>query len=163
MTPDIERAKEILVNEYHPDKIILFGSYARGDAGPDSDIDLLVISDREKDLPGPQRGLQVRLKLAVIWTPMDLLFFTSEEFGKYQGLRQSFSATVAREGVVLYGCPPSKKPVKPTTWRARLTAYEMLPTLEPVFSGREPVSNNSGKRSIMHPHRIAVNICWHRR
>jgi hypothetical protein len=43
------------------------------------------------------------MKLAKIWTPMDLLFYTAEEFGKYQAVRQSLTATVTREGVVLYG------------------------------------------------------------
>jgi uncharacterized protein len=32
-----------IVEGFHPDKIILFGSYARGAAGPDSDADLLVV------------------------------------------------------------------------------------------------------------------------
>ena len=32
-------------DEVHPDRVILFGSRARGDFGPDSDVDLLVITD----------------------------------------------------------------------------------------------------------------------
>ena len=52
----INRIKEIIVENYHPDKIILFGSCARGDADEQSDIDILVISDREKDLPRYRRG-----------------------------------------------------------------------------------------------------------
>ena len=32
-----------IVERFHPEKIILFGSYARGTAGPDSDVDLLVV------------------------------------------------------------------------------------------------------------------------
>ena len=103
MITDIERAREILISEYKPDKIILFGSHARGDPRPDSDIDLLVICDREKDVPRPKRGLDVMQKLGVIHTPMDLLFYSSDEFAKYQSVRQSFNATVVREGILLYG------------------------------------------------------------
>jgi len=103
MIPDIETATEILISEYHPDKIILFGSYARGDNRPDSDIDILVVSDREMDVPKPKRGLAVKLKLGKIRTPMDLLFFTHLEFEKFQNMAQSFNATVAREGILLYG------------------------------------------------------------
>jgi len=44
----INRIKEIIVENYHPDKIILFGSCARGDADEQSDIDILVISDGKK-------------------------------------------------------------------------------------------------------------------
>lgn len=46
--PEIREITEIIVREYSPDKIILFGSRARGDSRPDSDIDILVVSDREK-------------------------------------------------------------------------------------------------------------------
>ncbi|MFA7230535.1 MAG: nucleotidyltransferase domain-containing protein [Victivallaceae bacterium] len=96
---EVEQIKDIIVKDYHPDKIILFGSYARGDNTPDSDIDLLVLSDREENLPRPKRGLAVRLKLAGIHTPMDLLFLSHSEYSKYQGVRQSFNATIA----VIYG------------------------------------------------------------
>lgn len=46
MTDAIERAVEVLAKELKPRKIILFGSTARGEAGPDSDIDLLVVMER---------------------------------------------------------------------------------------------------------------------
>lgn len=66
LSPEIKTIRDIIVRDYKPDKIILFGSHAREDALPDSGIDILVLSDREKDLPRPKRGLQVRLKLAKI-------------------------------------------------------------------------------------------------
>lgn len=47
----IQRITEIIINDYNPDKVILFGSRARGDDRPGSDIDILVISDQEKHLP----------------------------------------------------------------------------------------------------------------
>lgn len=74
-----------------------------GNAGSDSDIDLLVISDREKELPRPHRGRELRRKLAKTLHPFDLLIYTREKFEKYRYVPQSFSATVMREGVVLYG------------------------------------------------------------
>lgn len=40
---DIEDLAERIAREFHPDRIILFGSHARGMAGPDSDVDLLVV------------------------------------------------------------------------------------------------------------------------
>lgn len=66
---EINRIKEPIVELYQPDKIILFGSWARGEAVEQSDIDLLVISDREKHLPRYQRGLEVRLYLKPISNP----------------------------------------------------------------------------------------------
>jgi predicted nucleotidyltransferase len=40
---EIESLADEIAREFNPEKIILFGSYARGTAGPDSDVDLLVI------------------------------------------------------------------------------------------------------------------------
>ena len=40
---DIQELADRIVRDFEPDRIILFGSYARGTAGPDSDVDLLVI------------------------------------------------------------------------------------------------------------------------
>ncbi len=103
MKNEIEKIKEIIVKEYKPEKIILFGSYARGDAKPDSDIDILVLSDHESNILKPKRGLHVRRKLGVIHTPLDILFFTNSEFAKYKNIKQSFNATVMREGICIYG------------------------------------------------------------
>ena len=101
--PEIIKITEIIVREYSPDKIILFGSRARGDIRPDSDIDILVVSDREKDLPRHKRGQNVRLKLAGISAPLDILFYTHDDLNRFKNIRQSFCATVQREGVELYG------------------------------------------------------------
>lgn len=40
---DIARLSEKIVREYQPERVILFGSHAYGNAGPDSDVDLLVV------------------------------------------------------------------------------------------------------------------------
>jgi predicted nucleotidyltransferase len=84
----------------HPEKIILFGSWARGERGPHSDIDLLII--QESDLSRPQRYAQVRRLFWGIGVPMDILVYTPEEFARYQSVPGSFTHTVAREGRVLY-------------------------------------------------------------
>src|SRR5437016_5482399 len=43
LAKQIHQMVRVIVRQFHPDKIILFGSHARGEAGPDSDIDLLVV------------------------------------------------------------------------------------------------------------------------
>jgi predicted nucleotidyltransferase len=45
----LRRISERLKKEYHAEKVILFGSYARGEAGEDSDVDLLVIAPTTED------------------------------------------------------------------------------------------------------------------
>jgi predicted nucleotidyltransferase len=84
----------------HPQQIILFGSWARGEHDPNSDVDLLVIQD--SDLPRPQRYAQVRRLFWGMKLPMDILVYTPEEFARYQSVPGSFTHTVAREGKVLY-------------------------------------------------------------
>ncbi len=91
-----------IVQLYQPDKIILFGSWAREDADKQSDIDLLVISDREKHLPRYQRGLDVRLQLSAFKTPKDILFYTHDDVNRWRGVPQTFINTVLNEGKVLY-------------------------------------------------------------
>jgi predicted nucleotidyltransferase len=101
-TEEINRIKDIIVREYQPDAIILFGSHARKNAKPESDIDILVISDREKQLPRYKRGLNVRLKLSEVKTPKDILFYTHEDMERWQGVKHTFVETVMNEGIVLY-------------------------------------------------------------
>jgi predicted nucleotidyltransferase len=98
----INRIKEIIVENYHPDKIILFGSCARRDADEQSDIDIFVISDREKDLPRYRRGLDVRIKLSEVETPKDILFYTHADIGRWVGVKHTYVNEVLKEGEVLY-------------------------------------------------------------
>jgi len=102
MQSAVEQIRDILVSEYQPDKIILFGSQARGNAQADSDVDMLVISDKEKNIPRYKRGLNVRIKLAQVPVPKDILFYSSDEVARWRGVKRTFVDTVFNEGVVLY-------------------------------------------------------------
>ena len=99
---EINQIAECIVREYQPDKIILFGSWARGDADERSDIDLLVISDREKHLPRYKRGLDVRILLSQFQSPKDILFYTHADVERWRGVPQTLINTVLSEGQVLY-------------------------------------------------------------
>ncbi|MCP4423441.1 MAG: nucleotidyltransferase domain-containing protein [Chloroflexi bacterium] len=99
---EINLIAERIIQLYRPDKIILFGSWARDDADKQSDIDLLVISDREKHLPRYQRGLDVRLQLSAFKTPKDILFYTHDDVNRWRGVPQAFINTVLSEGKILY-------------------------------------------------------------
>jgi uncharacterized protein len=106
ITPDqIHRIMDTIVQTYHPDRIIIFGSCARGDQADRSDLDIMVISDREKHLPTYKRGLQTRLALPESDVPKDILFYTHEEIDRWKEVRLSFVATVLREGKVVYDQP----------------------------------------------------------
>ena len=99
---EIKAITEQIVRLYEPDKIILFGSWARGEANKQSDIDLLVISDREKHLPRYKRGLDVRLQLSRFKTPKDILFYTHEDVERWRSVPHSFINMVLGEGQILY-------------------------------------------------------------
>jgi predicted nucleotidyltransferase len=94
-----EMADEI-VGAARPEKVVLFGSHARGDASDDSDIDLLVI--QETDLPRPKRSVPLYSILRLYPYSKDIVVYTPEEVDAYRDLPQSFVMTALREGRVLY-------------------------------------------------------------
>lgn len=90
-----------LVEVYSPVRIYLFGSKARGDAGPDSDYDLLVVV--RDDAPPRLRSSTVgHAALGAVGASKDVLVCTDTYFQSRQHLKASLPATVAREGKLLY-------------------------------------------------------------
>jgi len=83
-----------------PQKIILFGSRARGDAGPHSDIDLLVIE--ESDLPRYKRSARYRRALVGLFPAKDIVVWTPGEVEEWRSVPNAFITTAVREGRVLY-------------------------------------------------------------
>ncbi len=91
-----------LVTAYRPERIYLFGSKARGDAGPDSDYDLLVIVP--DDAPAARR--RSRLAYEALWgtgAAADVLVWPKSNFDRRTRVVASLPATVVREGKLLYG------------------------------------------------------------
>ena len=82
------------------EKIILFGSRARGDARPNSDFDLLVI--KESSEPGYRRDAPLYVALAGLNVPVDVMVYTPEEVTDWSAVPQAFITTAVREGKVLY-------------------------------------------------------------
>lgn len=96
----IAQARDAAVRLLDPDRIILFGSAARGRPAPGSDLDILII--KRTDEPFARRAVHLRLALMHLNVPMDLLVYTPQEFDKYRELPGSFADVVLREGRVLY-------------------------------------------------------------
>jgi hypothetical protein len=91
-----------LVGVYHPERIYLYGSTARGDAGPDSDYDLMVILPDE----APQhlrRGNPGYRALRGTGVAADVQVWPRGDFNKQLHLKASFPSTIVREGKLLYG------------------------------------------------------------
>jgi predicted nucleotidyltransferase len=88
---------------YDPDKIILFGSFATGNANENSDLDLLVIKDT--DLPRPQRTVEVRKLLHGAMVPIDIIVYTPREINKSKKKKFSFVHEVLNNGKTIYERP----------------------------------------------------------
>jgi predicted nucleotidyltransferase len=89
-----------IVDAAQPEKIIIFGSRARGDARPGSDLDVVVIKD--SDQPGYRRDAALYLALAGLNAPVDVMMYTPEEVRDWSAVPQAFITTVIREGKVAY-------------------------------------------------------------
>lgn len=101
-TPVIEELAGEIGRRFHPEQIILFGSQARGTAGPDSDVDLLVVMDHE----GSSMQQAVRIRMALDYRfPLDLIVRSRAEIERRVGLGDFFLQDVLREGKVLYESP----------------------------------------------------------
>ncbi|MBV6450246.1 MAG: hypothetical protein MHPDNHAH_00967 [Anaerolineales bacterium] len=88
-----------IAEEFKPEKIILFGSYARGNPRPESDVDLLVVMDTNKR--ESQQSLEIRRSLGVLFG-MDLIVRTPKKLSQRLKMGDSFLKDVLKEGKVLY-------------------------------------------------------------
>ncbi|MDX9953803.1 MAG: nucleotidyltransferase domain-containing protein [Anaerolineae bacterium] len=89
-----------LVTQFQPERIILFGSHARGTAGPDSDVDLLVILP----VTGSKRAKQIEMRVALhdIRVPKDIIVATPEEVARRGHIVGTLMRPALQEGKVLY-------------------------------------------------------------
>jgi predicted nucleotidyltransferase len=90
-----------LKSAFQPERVYLFGSHARGDAGPDSDYDLLMVV-KESSLPRYRREQAAFRALAGVGAAKDILVLTSDEFDRKRTVVSSLPASVEREGILLY-------------------------------------------------------------
>ena len=91
-----------LAEAYRPERIYLFGSTARGDAGPDSDYDLMIIVREDAPLQLRSEDLAYRA-LRGTGTAADVLVWSRDDFDRQLHLKASLPSTVIREGKLLYG------------------------------------------------------------
>ena len=82
------------------ENIILFGSYARGDAGPDSDVDIAIVADTSE----PRHAVigEISWELRHLHLPMDLILFTPERWRYFRQVWSSFPSTIEDTGRVIY-------------------------------------------------------------
>ena len=100
----LDRMIRTLVAEADPEQVILFGSRARGDARPDSDVDLLVVESEPFGAGRCRHAETVRLCQALPATPVarDILVYSRDEIERWRGSLNHVAARALREGRVLY-------------------------------------------------------------
>src|SRR5258708_2365368 len=94
----IRRYARAIADEFHPDKIILFGSYAYGTPTEDSDVDLLVVMPARNQ---HDQAVRIRWRLSAPF-PLDLLVRTPKEMKWRLEEVESFTTTIVTMGKVLY-------------------------------------------------------------
>ncbi|MBI4279832.1 MAG: nucleotidyltransferase domain-containing protein [Armatimonadetes bacterium] len=88
-----------IVETVHPEKIILFGSAARGQMGPHSDVDLLVIKSNVDSL---QAMADIYRNLYGVGEAVDVNVATPEDVERYGGVHALVIKPALTEGIVVY-------------------------------------------------------------
>src|SRR2546425_4300222 len=88
-----------IVQQFHPQKVILFGSYAYGQPTEDSDVDLLVVMDTDE----PPLHVAAHIAATIEHPlPLDIVVHTPAEFAAAVQRKGVFATEVATKGVTLY-------------------------------------------------------------
>ncbi len=96
----IDAAVRVLAQVADAQRILLFGSYARGDAGEDSDLDLLVIEPQVPDRAAEM--VRLRRALRPLRIPVDVLVYSVDEVARWGGQPGSALYWALQEGRQVY-------------------------------------------------------------
>lgn len=96
----VDKAVQQIAETFSPEKIIIFGSVAKGTATEHSDLDILVIMDTELEFP--YREVEVRKVISNIQIPKDVLVLTPSEFAEYSEDSWDIAHEISLTGVVVY-------------------------------------------------------------
>jgi predicted nucleotidyltransferase len=96
----LEQVTRTIVEQFHPKRIVLFGSHARGDAGSDSDLDVFI--EMQTSRRPPERAIEVSAAFGLRPWPLDVVVYTPEEVQRLRGVSGTLLSVIEKEGKVLY-------------------------------------------------------------
>jgi len=96
---EIRRFGKQIGQQFAAEKVILFGSYAKGGASADSDVDLLIICPFKGR--GVDKSVEIRMKLRPKF-PVDLLIRTAQTVNQRIKMGDGFIKEILQEGKILY-------------------------------------------------------------
>jgi len=98
--PVLSNITRKIVDRFRPRRIVLFGSRARGDAGPDSDYDIMV--EMDSPLSMPERAMAIDRLFGLRDWSMDVFVFTPEEVAELRGKVGTLLNAIESDGVAVY-------------------------------------------------------------
>ena len=100
MLKNLNAISKRLVKKYNPDRIILFGSRAKGNSDKGSDIDLVIVKETKE--PPLDRHIEVETLLADRAVPIDILVYTPDEIRHLYSIGSPFVEELMEKGRLLY-------------------------------------------------------------
>jgi HEPN domain-containing protein/predicted nucleotidyltransferase len=99
--PVLDQIVRTIVERFHPERVLLFGSRARGDAREDSDYDIMVIMDADPQVGDPAAAIHAAFGSATTWG-MDVAVYTPAQVERKRDDVGTLVYVAEREGRVLY-------------------------------------------------------------
>lgn len=93
---------ERVAERFDSSKIIIFGSVARGEAGHDSDVDLLVVFDHVQRENKRKLAVDIRVALVDVSVPIDIVVTDTDEISRRGHLVGPILRPALREGMILH-------------------------------------------------------------
>ena len=100
MTKEIDIMVNRITKKFHPEKVVLFGSHARGSATVDSDIDLLIVMSALKNRR--KTTIEIRKILADIPAPKDIIVTSKKEIAQNNFSGNNIFHIALEEGKIIY-------------------------------------------------------------
>jgi predicted nucleotidyltransferase len=102
-TPEkVDLAVKTAIEVAHPSRVFIFGSWARGEATAESDLDLAVLVPEERKSEIPELRRQINRQLEPIRMSVDLILVTEEYFARFRSSINSIYYKIASQGKLIY-------------------------------------------------------------